>query len=186
MGNDGALDADELVPAPGGEWWGVLFDNPAVGLSPRITWGFTLPFADVSRPYGRTPVSLDIEWLPCPSVSWRQMAGQRLTNSQFGRPAEASVYFFEHHRYDWIDLRLLEQRDLTLHVAATVSGDLDGLGIDTVRTEAWLTFTGISVALHDRISPDAGLERLRAYTDTTRLRLASDQSAVFRFAPVPG
>jgi hypothetical protein len=64
-----ALRRDELVPQ-GGTWNGVLFDNPSIGLPPALTWTFDLSFAEVSRDYGDSPVSLTVEWVPLPGASW--------------------------------------------------------------------------------------------------------------------
>jgi len=70
------LRLDELVPAEGGEWGGLLFDNPRLSVPPRLTWSFAFAFADVDRDYGDSPVSVDIDWVPLPTRSWRTMAGQ--------------------------------------------------------------------------------------------------------------
>lgn len=185
--DEDALDVTELVPAEvGGEWHGLLFDNPVIDLAPQLTWGFSFPFNDVIRPDGSSPISLDIDWIPLPTKSWRSMAGQRARSAQFGEPAEASVYYFEHHRYDAIDLHVVEQRERRIHVLAKVSGDLDDLGIETIATDAWLQFVGIVVTLSDTSSADAALARLRDFTDTTGLWLSPDSVPTrFRFAPSP-
>jgi hypothetical protein len=185
--DEDALDITELVPAKGGgEWHGLLFDNPTIGLAPQLTWGFSFPFNDVIRAYGSSPASLDIDWMPLPTQSWRSMAGQHARSARFGEPGEASVYHFQHHRYDAIDLHVVRQRDLRIHAYAKVSGDLDDLGIETIATDAWLRFTGIFVSLSDTSSADAALARLRDFTDTTGLSFSPVPSnASFRFAPSP-
>ncbi len=69
---------------------------------------------------------------------------------------------------------------------ATVSGDIDRLGIDPVRADGWLTFTGILVSLHDVVSPDVALARLGQFTDTTGLALDPGGSdAALRFNAQP-
>ena len=85
------LSASELVPAPGGQWNGLLFDNPELGLGHRLSWSFTFPFADVSRNYGSSPVSLAIDWVLLDAATWRDMAGQTVRSPRFADPAEASV-----------------------------------------------------------------------------------------------
>ncbi|MEH0841258.1 hypothetical protein V6U81_02535 [Micromonospora sp. CPCC 205711] len=176
------LGLDDLIPAAGGEWHGLLFDNPSLHLPPRLTWSFTFPFEDVSREGDGSPVGLDVEWLPIPADSWRRIAGHHLTSATFGEPAEATVYYYMHHRFETIDLQLIDQRDRSLRAVAAVSGDIDGLGIDPVRVDAWLTFTGILVSLHDATSPDMALARLRQFTDTTGLAFDPDSGdAALRF-----
>ena len=72
MGDDeGGLDARDLVPAAGGEWHGLLFDNQAVGLPPALTWTLRIPF----EPVGGEPAALDVEWLPLETTGWRVMRG---------------------------------------------------------------------------------------------------------------
>jgi hypothetical protein len=178
------LRGSELVPAPGGRWNGLLFDNPALGLGPRLSWSFTFPFADVSRDYGSSPVSLDIDWIPIETTSWRDMAGQTVRSPQFANPAETSVYFFEHHRYNTVDLQILDQRDLAIHVAAKVSGDLDGLGIDSVAIDGWLTFTGIHVSLSTARSAAEATKQLQDFSDAAGLSCSPGPTAgVFLFTP---
>ncbi|MFC7548010.1 hypothetical protein [Plantactinospora sp. GCM10030261] len=176
---------DDFVPADGGEWYGLLFDNPSLDLPPRLTWCFNFPFKDVSRE-DDSPLSLNVEWLPVPADSWRRLTGRHLTSAHFGEPAEASIYYYLHHRFDSLDLDLVEQRGRLLRAVATVSGDIDHLGIDPVRADAWLTFTGILVSLHDAVSPDAALARLGQFTDTNGLALEPDGSdAALRFIALP-
>ncbi|MEV4539202.1 hypothetical protein AB0J82_36065 [Asanoa sp. NPDC049518] len=165
MEPDESLRIEDFLPAEGGEWHGLLFDNPSVGLPPRLTWCFDFAFADVED----DPLSLTVEWLPVPAKSWRQVAGQRVTSASFADPAESSVYHYVHHRFDAVALDLVEQRGRSLRVVAEVSGDLDRLGVDPVRAEAWLTFTGFLVSLHDATAPDRALARLGEFTDTDGL-----------------
>jgi hypothetical protein len=186
-----ADDEDELRPedfiGAGGRWYGLLFDNPSTGLPPRLTWCFDFAFEEVLRGDESGLLGLTVEWLPVPSDSWRHVAGQHLTSADLGEPAEASVYYYEHHRFDQIDLRLREQQGLLLHASVTVSGDLDRLGIDPVHADAWLTFTGILVSLDSVTSPDAALARLGAFTDTSDLVFAPDSGdAALRFIAQSG
>jgi hypothetical protein len=168
------LRSDELVPAEGGEWRGLLYGNPSGSLPPTLTWSFAFTFARVDRDYGDSPVSVDIDWVPLPTRSWRTMSGQSARIEQFAEPAEASVYFFQHHRYERIDLQVLDQHDTTLHVTATLSGDLDGLGIDTLTTTGWLTFAGITVQLGTVTSPQDALARLQDFTEVAGLAVAAN------------
>ena len=111
------------------------------------------------------------------------MTGQ--TVKALGEPAESSVYFFEHHQYDLIDLEILEQRDRDIHVRATLTGDLDGLGIDPITADAWLRFDGIRVSVSDVGTAASALVRLEAFTDIEGL--ASPAVAIhsaFHFRPV--
>jgi hypothetical protein len=87
----------------------------------------------------------------------------------FAEPVEASVYFFEHHRYDTVDLRILEQRGTLPHAAVRLSGDLDGLGVDALDADAWLTSSGITVSLSEARSAGAASTRLREFCDVSGL-----------------
>jgi hypothetical protein len=172
----------ELVPAEGGTWGGLLFDNPKLGLTPELTWSFRFPFQEVTRDYGSSLVSLDIEWLAIPGAGWHSMAGRVVRGAT--EPAEASIYFFQHHRYDIIDLEIVEQRDLSIHVLATLSGDVDGLGLNPVTTDAWLRFTGIVVSLSDATSAELALARLADFTDTEGLSYSPTPNGIsLEFTP---
>lgn len=127
-----------------------------------------------------------MEWLPVPADSWRHVAGHRLTSANFAEPAQASVYYYLHHRFETVALDLVEQRGRLLRAVVTVSGDIDRLGIDPVRADAWLTFTGILVSLHDATSADVALARLGQFTDTTGLVVDPDSAdTALRFITQP-
>ncbi|MGH3728731.1 MAG: hypothetical protein ACRDTU_08245 [Micromonosporaceae bacterium] len=180
--DEDALHVRELVPVEGGTWGGLLFDNPRLGLAPHLTWSFRFPFAEAHRGYGSSPVSLDIEWLSLTAAGWRSMTGQAVRG--VAEPAESSVYFFQHHQYDLIDLEIFGQRDLWTHARATLSGDLDGLGMDSVVADAWLRFDGIRVYLSDITSAESALARLQDFTVTDGLSYTpTPNSPSFRFAP---
>ncbi|SCL36583.1 hypothetical protein GA0070624_5592 [Micromonospora rhizosphaerae] len=180
--DEDALDVRELVPVEGGTWGGLLFDNPRVGLAPHLTWSFRFPFEEVIRDYGSSQIFLDIEWLPLPGASWGNMTGQAIRG--VGEPAESSVCFFQHHQYDLIDLEIVEQRDLWIHARATLTGDLDGLGMDPVTADAWLRFTGIRVYLSDITSAESALARLQEFTAPEGLSYTpTPNSPSFRFEP---
>jgi hypothetical protein len=180
------LRIDDFVPAAGGEWYGLLFDNPSLRRPPHLTWCFNFPFEDVSRDDEDSPLILSVEWLPVPTESWRRIAGHHLTSPNFGEPAEASIYYYLHHRFEMVALDLVEQRGRSLRAVATVSGDIDRLGIDPVCADAWLTFTGILVSLHNAASPDVALARIGQFTDTTDLVFDSDSAdAALRFIAQP-
>jgi hypothetical protein len=52
---DGLLSTD-LIPADGGAWSGLPFDNPRTGLAPRLTWTFEFPYQDAARDCGDSRV----------------------------------------------------------------------------------------------------------------------------------
>ncbi|GAA5180515.1 hypothetical protein GCM10023322_12990 [Rugosimonospora acidiphila] len=188
MANDDEdkLGIDDLIPAAGGEWHGLLFDNPTLRLPPCLTWSLEFPFKDVARGGDASPVSVSVEWLPIPADSWRRVAGHHLSSATFGEPAEATVYYYLHRRFQSVDVRLTDQDNRSLRAVAALSGDIDGLGIDPVRADAWLTFTGITVSLHDVNSPEMALTRLRQFTDTTGLTIGPDsRTAGLRFLATP-
>lgn len=186
MTDDDALTVHDLVPVAGGTWAGLLFDNASIGLPAALTWSFRFPFAEVHREYGSSKIFLDVDWLPLPVASWRAMVGQ--TARAVGEPAESSVYFFQHHQYDLIDLDILEQRDRDIHVRATLTGDLDGLGIDPVTADAWLGFGGIRVSVSDVGAAESARARLETVTDIGGLGFPPTAvHSAFHFRPVgPG
>jgi len=166
---DGTPHRDEFVPI-GGEWHGLLFDNPHVGYDLRLTWTFTFEYQPVRRDYGTIEPSLAIDWVPFGRCSWRSLAGNHASADRFGEPIEASVYFYEHYRYDETDVRVLEQRATEVRVGAKVRGDLDGLGLEAVEVDHGLGFQGIYV--HPSVLPDsteAAESLLSGFTDTTGL-----------------
>ena len=166
---DDEVRAAELI-LRGGTWGGLLFDNPRVGVAPSLTWSFTFMYEDVVRSYGSTTPSLCVDWIPLPGAAWDDMAGRKASGQVFAEPIEASVYFFEHFRYDAADLRILEQVGGDVRVIASVSGDVDRLGIDQLSAEAWLRFTGIIVQLTDAPSAiEEAEQRLSEFTDTRGL-----------------
>ena len=181
MGDDeGGLSARDLVPAAGGEWHGLLFDNQVVGLPAALTWTLRIPF----EPVGGDPAALDVEWLPLPAPSWRALAGVACESETFAEPAEASVHLHGHHRYSRVSLRVLAQDGPRIQVALTVSGDIDGLGPAELTVEAWLSFAGIRVQLSDAASAEAALERLGSFTDIDGLvELPGAPGVAFHFVP---
>jgi len=163
--DEGGLSARDLVPAAGGEWHGLLFDNQAVGLPPALTWTFRVPF----EPIGGDPAALDVEWVPLEAPGWRSMAGLSAQSASFAEPAEASVHHHGHHRYDRIGLIVSEQDGSRIRVVVTVSGDIDGLGPSSITVDAWLSFAGIRVQLGDADSAAAALSRLASFIDVDGL-----------------
>lgn len=171
LGDDDWWQVGTLTPDPGGEWWGVLFENPAMAIPPTLTWGFTFPFVSVTDDGAELPLALTVEYVRPPARSWRQLGGHQLTSTGFTGLAEATVHHYLHHRFETIDIRMIEQRDRELRVAATVSGDADRLGVDPLVADAWLTFAGVTVSLPGAATPDLALARLGEFTDTAELML---------------
>lgn len=154
----------------GGEWSGFLFDNPQVGYGLRLTWTFTFHYRPVRRDYGTTKPNLSIDWVPFDRVSWSGLMGNHANADRFGEPIEASVYFFEHYRFDAADVRVLDQRAAEVRVGASVRRDLDGLGLEAIEVDHGLAFRGIYVqpsAFPDSIRAAQSL--LAEFTDTTGL-----------------
>jgi hypothetical protein len=145
-----------------------------------LTWTFHLPFAPVDG----QPLAMDVDWIPLPATSWRSLAGLAAASPAFAEPAECIVHFQGHHRYDRVQVRVSEQDGTRIRVALTVSGDLDGLGPDTLTLDVWLDFTGISVQLGDTPSAEAALARLAGFTDVDGLAADPQPPGIaFRFTP---
>lgn len=122
-----------------------MFENPAVGYPLTLTWTFSIDFEEVLREHGSVSPSLTIDWVPAGTSGWTSMDGRRFRGSTFADPIETSVYFFEHHRFDRVDLHVAEQDHDVLRVEAVAGGDIDGLGLDRISAGAILRFEGISV-----------------------------------------
>ncbi|MBL7257799.1 hypothetical protein [Paractinoplanes lichenicola] len=176
----GGLEARALIAGEDGAWSGLLFDNPVVGLPSALTWTCVVPLAPVEG----EPVVLDLDWLPLAVSDWRAVAGLEVVSDSFAEPAEASVRFRGHFRYDRVVVRVAEQRGARVRVVATLSGDLDGLGPEEFTVESWLVFSGITVQLSEVSSAGAALARLGEFVDPAGLvEVADPRGIAFRFAP---
>jgi hypothetical protein len=176
----GGLEARALIAVEGGGWSGLLFDNAAVGLPPALTWTCEIPLAPVEG----EPAGVDLEWLAWEVADWRAMAGLEVSCRSFAEPAEASVRWRGHHRYDAVVVRVAEQRGDLIRVVATLSGDLDGLGPDEFTVDTWLAFRGVSVQLAEVAAAPEALARLAGFTETAGLAEVADPRGIaFRFRP---
>lgn len=178
------LDLSELMPA-GGSWGGLLFSNPVAGVAPSLTWTFTFDFAEIEREYGKVTPGLMVDWAPLPNnASWHDLGAASVTCATFGEPIEASVYFFEHYRYDHVELSLLSQDAGRIQVRAVVSGDIDGLGIPELAAEASLDFEGIIVQLAEEpLSVNAAAIELARFTSVEGLTAQARWHNNYIFVP---
>ncbi len=164
-----AFPVDELV-FRGGSWAGLLFENPRVGYPLSLSWSFHFDFDRVQIGGESTAPRLDVEWVALDTPSWRSMAGVQAAFSKFAEPAETSVYAFMHHRFDAVALAIAKQDGPRVSVQATVSGDIDGLGVPSITVEGWLNFDGIYVQPDTRpASEQAAIDLLRHHTDVAGL-----------------
>lgn len=156
----------------GGTLTGLLFENQRSGYPLQLTWTFTIDCADVVRDFGRSPTNVVIDWVPSSrEVAWNELSGMRVACSSFREPVETSVYFFEHHRYDRVELEVLEQRGAEVAIRVSASGDIDSLGIPEISVDANIIFAGISVQTGPTGTDPAGAaELLRRFTDISGLR----------------
>lgn len=174
----------------------MLFDPTTFGVTAVLDWEWTHPGEPVEdlawcewiiRMHHPSQVNALDGFFDAYGHRPSRIAGRHVTSASFGEAGEASVYYYLHHRFETINLELVEQRGRSLRAVATVSGDVDGLGIDPVRVDAWLTFTGILVSLHDATSPDVALARLGQFTDASGLTFDPDSGeAALRFIAQPG
>lgn len=173
------LLADELRPV-GGSWTGLLFENPTTDYPLALTWTFTVDFSEVRRDFGSTPTNLAIDWVPLPESNWRSMKGRQTTCETFAHPIETSVYYFDHHRYDSVELTITDQRSSLIDIRVAASGDIDGLGLATISTAATLSFGGIYVQTDDvGTNVETAEKLLSGFTDTAGLRGRSRGHNVF-------
>ncbi|MCY1143398.1 hypothetical protein OWR29_35830 [Actinoplanes sp. Pm04-4] len=176
----GGLEARALIAAEGGSWGGLLFDNAVIGLPPALTWTCSVPLAPVEG----ERAGLDLDWLPWVVADWRAMAGVEISCDSFAEPAEASVFFRGHHRYDRVAARVAEQQGERIRVVASVAGDIDKLGPDEIGVDTWLAFQGVTVQLSEVSSAAEALERLAGFTATAGLVAVDDPRGIaFRFQP---
>ena len=167
--NDPPFSGDELV-VQGGNWAGLLFENPRPAHPLSLSWAFHFDFGSLQMDGELITPSLDIEWVSVDTPGWMAMTGVHVACSKFADPAEASVYTFMHHRFDVVNLTIAEQEGPRVSVQATVSGDIDGLGVPSITVEAWLEFAGIYVQPHERPSTcGAAVDLLRCHTDVVGL-----------------
>lgn len=134
----------------GGSWHALLFENPRVDYPLSLTWAFHFDFGTIRIDGESTASSLDIEWLPLDTPSWRSMADVQATSSKFADPAEVSVHAYMHHRFDAATVAITQQAGSRILAQVTVSGDIDRLGVPSITVEGWLDFTGIYVQPHER------------------------------------
>lgn len=179
---EGHLKRDEPV-STGGTWNGLLFENQNTGFPLSLVWTFTFGFPEVERDFGDTQPNACVDWVPLFGADSRAMEGRTATASVFGEPIESSVYFFEHHRFDFASLSVRAQDGTGLLVSAELNGDVDSLGLDDLSVEAWLDFDGIFVQPQTKpASIDAARTLLANFTDPTGLS-GDDRSHNFLFRP---
>lgn len=166
----------------GGSWSGHLLENPKLGLTPQLTWTFDVAFAEIKRDYGVTSVGLTIDWVPLQVGSWQEMVGAASSSDSFANPIETSIYFFEHHRFDRVELEVREQRGRAVRLTAEAEGDIDQLGIPSLAVDEWLSFDGISVHLVGVSTVKEAAEQLGAFTDTGGLEGRETHPGIFRFS----
>ena len=125
--------------------------------------------------------------MPLSCRSWRNLKGLHVSCDRFAEPVETSVYFFEHCRFDSVDLAIPEQDGNSIHVVGSIAGDIDGLGIDRLEFGQWLEFGGDSVNLHAPApTTAAGAEtRLADFLDDRGLvpQEGGPSPSIFRFGP---
>ena len=164
------LRLEELIPVSG-TFSGLLFENPNTGYPLQLSWTFSVDCAEVTRDYGSTQPNLVVDWVPAGRARWDEMAGVRFAGSTFGEPIETSVYFFEHHRYDAVEVEVVEQLGTELAVRVRASGDVDSLGISEIEVGVSLTFSGLYVQTGTSgTNVEAATELLSRFTDITGLR----------------
>jgi hypothetical protein len=181
-GGDG-IGRDELSLL-GGSWAGLLFENRRTGFPLSLVWTFTFEFAEIARDSGGSALSLTVDWVPLGRAPWGAMHGQRASGSSFADPIEASVYFFDHHRFEAATVEVVAQDESRIDVKASVSGDLDGLGLDSLSVEGWLEFDGVRVQPETKPSTvDAARELLAQFTSPTGL-VGEDCGHSYHFRPL--
>jgi hypothetical protein len=176
------LRAEDLV-STGGTWSGLLFENRRIGLRPQLSWGFFFDIPDVTTEVGTTSVSLAVDRVALNGARWSAIDGWNVSSSRFSEPIEPSVYFFEHHCYDAVQMRVESQRGRDVVVSVQLRGDVDGLGLDQIEVHGELTFTGISVVLEKPPRSVATAKRkLRHFTDVEGL-VGKESVRAVRFTP---
>lgn len=149
----------------------MLFENSFTGYPLTLSWSVTIEFEPLRKDVGDVSPSLTVEWVPADGGGWKGMSRRRFACGTFGEPVEASLYFFEHFRFDHAEVLTGALSGSDLGVELVVRGDLDGLGIPRVSAQAVLGFEGIYVQA-DAVGtdPKAAAERLGKFMDLDGLR----------------
>ncbi len=148
-----------------------------------LTWDFDLSFAEVTRSYGDISPNLVVGWVPLGPPSWQRMEGQTASGKTFGDPIESSVYFFDHHRFNAANVTVVDQNGPAIRVQFGLAGDIDGLGIDSLKFDAWLEFSGIYVHPEERLHSVEDAELVLAnFTDPAGL-VGIDNGHNYLFRP---
>lgn len=171
------------LTAAGGTWRGLLFDNPRIDLPVAFYWTFEFNFEEIERDDDRVNPALSIDWVTGGPQSLRNMRGFEFDRTGW-TGFEASVYFFEHYRYDSVRMAVVDQVDDRLRVTAVLSGDIDGLGPGEVRVDEWVDFTDIRVSCSQARSESEALALLSRHSDTDGLQCEVVGEHLYRFYPV--
>jgi hypothetical protein len=159
-----------------------LFEHRSTNFPLSLSWEFTFEFAEITRSFGTSPLSLTVDWVSLGGAAWQAMSGHRASGS-FGDPMEASIYFFDHHRFDTAAVEVTAQDMGRLYVKVTVSDDVDGLGLDSLSAEGWLTFDGVRVQPETKPNTvDAARHLLAQFTDESGM-FGEDCGHNYHFRP---
>jgi hypothetical protein len=153
------------APEVGGTLGATLFSS-LIRPEPRLWWSVKFNYEEVARPEGSTMVDLVIDSMPLPRVSWRDLAGVAVTNEVSGRDDRVVLLALHVRPGRPADRRAGRRRPRQVRVVATVAGDVDGLGIDTITADAWLTSTGIAIAVDP--APASAMRPQRSWPRTHR------------------
>ena len=139
------VTADDVEPTSA-QWSLLLFENERIGLAAGLTFGLTI----ACRALADDPVSVTVDWIPFDGFTRHELAGTVFTAEEFGEGAEASICFDGmHHRFDYVNLRVIGQRGSTIDYRLSISGDVDELGIDELALTGSADFAGLTYHLSD-------------------------------------
>ena len=142
------------------------FENPLTGLSPAVAFAVDVECEYVEcsddEEKWEEDVAVSVEWIPFTGRTWRDLVSLSLTDVECytdGTSPEPSVYYAGvHHRMGTLSVQVLGIGEAAggsgdggvggaglpqVELRNSMSGDLDGLGIDRVDLTVTASFTGL-------------------------------------------
>lgn len=162
---DTDLRSDDIRPTDAACYL-YAFENPLTGLSPAVAFAVDVECEYVEcsddEEEWEEDVAVSVEWIPFTGRTWRDLVSLSLTDVECytdGASPEPSVYYAGvHHRMGTLSVQVLGIAEAAggsgdggvwgaglpqVELRISMSGDLDGLGIDRVDLTVTASFTGL-------------------------------------------
>lgn len=162
---DTDLRSDDIRPTDAACYL-YAFENPLTGLSPAVAFAVDVECEYVEcsddEEEWEEDVAVSVEWIPFTGRTWRDLVSLSLTDVECctdGTSPEPSVYYAGvHHRMGTLSVQVLGIAEAAggsgdggvggaglpqVELRISMSGDLDGLGINRVDLTVTASFTGL-------------------------------------------